>query len=66
MLSQNFKRSDYDSCVYFKLVNGSTIYLVLYVEDMLVVTKDKAKISKLKTQLSNEFEMKDLGATKRS
>ncbi|GKE54392.1 retrotransposon protein, putative, ty1-copia subclass, partial [Tanacetum coccineum] len=65
MLSQSFKISDYDSCVYLKFVNGSPIYLLLYVDDMLIATKDKAQIEKLKGQLSNEFDMKDLGATKK-
>ena len=39
MLSQGFKRSNYDSCVYLKIVKGSTIYLLLYVDDMLIATK---------------------------
>ena len=39
MLSQGFKRSNYDSCVYLKTVNGSTIYLLLYVDDMLIAAK---------------------------
>ena len=41
MLSHGFKRSDYDSCVYLKTVNASAIYLLLYVDDMLIATKDK-------------------------
>ena len=41
MLSHGFKRSDYDSCVYLKIVNGSTIYLFFYVDDMLIGAKDK-------------------------
>jgi len=32
---------------------------------MLIASKDKSLISKLKTQLSREFEMKDLGARKK-
>jgi len=32
---------DYDSCFYLKLVNGSVSYLLLYIDDMLIVTKDK-------------------------
>jgi len=62
MLSHGFKRSDYDSCVYLKIVNGSAIYLLFYVDDMLITAKDKSEIAKLKAQLSKEFEMKDLGA----
>ena len=65
MLSHDIKRSDYDSCVYLKTVNGSAIYLLLYIDDMLIAAKDKSEIAKLKAQLSNEFEMKDLGAAKK-
>ena len=32
---------------------------------MLIAAKDKSEIAKLKAQLSNEFEMKDLGAAKK-
>ena len=65
MLSRGFKRSNYDSCVYLKIVNISIIYLLLYVDDMLIAAKDKSDIAKLKAQLSKEFEMKDLGAAKK-
>jgi hypothetical protein len=65
MISQGFKRSNYDSCVYLKTIKGSTIYLLLYVDDMLIASKDKNEIAKLKAQLNNEFGMKDLGAAKK-
>jgi len=39
--------------------------LLLYVDDMLIASRDKFSIRKLKTQLSNEFEMKELGAAKK-
>jgi hypothetical protein len=65
MLAHDFKRSQYDSCVYIKFVNGSPIYLMLYVDDMLIVAKSKKQITTLKAQLSSEFEMKNLGATKK-
>jgi hypothetical protein len=65
MLSHSFKRSDYDSYVYLKTVNGSAIYLLLYVDDMLIAAKDKSEVAKLKAQLSKEFKIKDLGAAKK-
>ena len=37
MLSHGFKRSDYDDCVYLKMVNGSAIYLL---DDMLIAAKE--------------------------
>lgn len=50
-----FHNSSYNAC----------IYLLLYVDDPILVSKDYAEISKLKRQLSSEFEMKDLGSLKK-
>ncbi|KAG8499034.1 hypothetical protein CXB51_005442 [Gossypium anomalum] len=66
MASHDFKRSSLDSCVYFKKnSNSSFVYLLLYVDDMLIAAKDKGEIRKVKAQLSEEFEMKDLGPAKK-
>ncbi|KAG8501075.1 hypothetical protein CXB51_003199 [Gossypium anomalum] len=66
MTSHDFKRSSFASCVYFKKnSDGSFVYLLLYVDDMLIVAKDKGEIRKVKAQLSEEFEMKDLGPAKK-
>jgi hypothetical protein len=51
--------------VYIKFVNGSPIYLLLYVDDMLIAAKSMKEITTLKAQLSSEFEMKDLGPAKK-
>eukprot|EP00253_Pinus_taeda_P005574 PITA_05574 len=56
-----FARSKADHCVYFKLIGDFVIYLVLYVDDMLLVGNDKEIIHDLKTQLSSKFNMKDIG-----
>nr|GEX69890.1 retrovirus-related Pol polyprotein from transposon TNT 1-94 [Tanacetum cinerariifolium] len=45
--------------------DGSFLYLVLYVDDMLIAAPNKDQIGELKDQLSNEFDMKYLGAAKR-
>ncbi|GAA0150104.1 hypothetical protein LIER_37065 [Lithospermum erythrorhizon] len=66
MLEIGYLRSPYDSCVYYnKFKNGSFIYLVLYVDDMLLSTVDKSNMQRLKRLLSVEFDMKDLGAAKK-
>ena len=66
MTSHMFRRSSFDSCVYFKETgDGSFVYLLLYVDDMLIAAKDMREIRKVKAQLSKEFEMKDLGAAKK-
>ena len=61
-----YKRCQYDCCVYVKsLDGGSSIFLLLYVDDMLIVAKSMSEANKLKTSLSREFDMKDLGVAKK-
>ena len=57
---------NYDCCVYFKKTSGGgIIYLLLYVDDMLIACHDKEEINHLKRLLSREFEMKELEKVKR-
>ena len=50
---------------YNKLSSGEYIYLQLYVDDILIASKSKTIIDKLKEDLSFEFKMKDLGEVKK-
>ena len=60
MKDQKYKRSKYDHCVYLRrLEDGSYIYLLLYVDDMLIAPKSQVEIEKLKAQLSKEFISED-------
>ena len=66
MISINFSLSNYDCCVYFKKLSSEKfIYLLLYVDDMLIAASNMEEIIRLKEQLGSTFEMKDLGAAKR-
>jgi hypothetical protein len=47
--------------VYFKLIGDDLIYLVLYVDDMSLIGKNKEIIQDVKYQLSSKFDMKDIG-----
>ena len=38
------------------------MYLLLYVDDILIACKSKKVVQELKAALSREFEMKDLGS----
>ncbi|CAA0830117.1 Uncharacterized mitochondrial protein AtMg00810 [Striga hermonthica] len=61
-----YKRCEFDCCVYTKsLGDGSIIFLLLYVDDMLIAAKNMRDIVDLKGLLSQEFEMKDLGVAKK-
>ena len=48
-----------------KLHDGSIIYFLLEVDDMLIASKSKMKIKNLKTQSNQQFKMKELGETKK-
>jgi len=66
MTQHSFTKTSTDHCVFVKNhENGESIILLLYVDDMLIVGKDKAKIATLKKALSKSFAMKDLGGVKK-
>ena len=49
--------------MYFKLIGDHLIYLVLYVDDMLLIGNNKEIIQDVKTQFSSKFDMKDISAS---
>ncbi|WVZ64163.1 hypothetical protein U9M48_013726, partial [Paspalum notatum var. saurae] len=46
-------------------LDKNAIYLLLYVDDMLIAAKEKSEMAKLKARLKKEFEMNDLCAAKK-
>ena len=63
IIVQGFKRSAFDSCAYFKhMPNETSIYLLLYVDDMLI---SAIEIQNLKLRLRSMFEMKELGEARK-
>ena len=65
MVGYGYQSITADYCVYFKQFHSEKfIILLLYVDDMLIIGQDIAQISKLKEELAESFDMKDLGPTK--
>lgn len=56
-----FKQSTADACLYTKYVRGKIVYLLVYVDDILVGCMDESEINVVYNQLKNHFEMTDLG-----
>ena len=49
MMKNEFYKSQYDSCIYFKeLSSGCIIYLLLYADEILIAYKSSSEIQKLK------------------
>ncbi|CAM8887559.1 unnamed protein product [Rhodiola kirilowii] len=66
MISLGFARSKYDTCLYLKKPKfGLILYLLLYVDDILIMSNYESEISKIKKQLSSNFDMKDLDIAKK-
>ena len=67
MLTIGYESGVKDLCVYVRILeDGSQVYLLLYVDDMLIASCNKSEVSKLRLKLGREFDMKDLGATKKN
>jgi hypothetical protein len=56
-----FKENKEDNCVYAKFKNGKFIFLVLYVDDILLASSDVSLLLETKKFLSSNFDTKDLG-----
>nr|GEU59601.1 hypothetical protein [Tanacetum cinerariifolium] len=56
-----FSRSKDESCVYVKVSGSVAVYLVLYVDDVLLIGNDIPKFQNVKDWLRKCFAMKDLG-----
>ncbi|KAL0457931.1 UNVERIFIED_CONTAM: Retrovirus-related Pol polyprotein from transposon RE1 [Sesamum latifolium] len=55
------RKNDYDPCVYKKISGSSIAYLVLYVDDILLIGNDVKMLGDIKAWLSTQFSMKDMG-----
>lgn len=61
MEKENFVRSQNDFCLYIKNVNNIKLYVLLYVDDVLILGTNLLEVERLKVILNNNFSMKDLG-----
>ncbi|KAL0367397.1 UNVERIFIED_CONTAM: hypothetical protein Sradi_3629800 [Sesamum radiatum] len=57
----DFIKNDYDSCIYKKISGNLVAYLVLYIYDILLIRNDVKMLGDIKTWLSTQFSMKDMG-----
>ena len=59
--SYGFDQCPDESCVYKKCDGSVVVFLVLYVDDILLIGNDVRVLSSVKVWLSSQFDMKDLG-----
>ena len=65
MGEQGYLKTNSDHCVFVqRFSDDDFIYLLLYVDDILIVGRNTSRIQNLKNALSKSFAMKDLGGVK--
>ncbi|KAL0427788.1 UNVERIFIED_CONTAM: hypothetical protein Slati_2953600 [Sesamum latifolium] len=57
----DFIKNEHNPCVYKKISGSSVAYLVLYVDDILLIGNDVKMLGDIKAWLSTQFSMKDMG-----
>jgi hypothetical protein len=58
-----FKENEEDNCIYAKFRNEKFIFLILYVDDILLASSDISLLLEIKSFLSSNLDMKDLSET---
>jgi hypothetical protein len=57
----NFVPTAADPCLYVRKDSDDLSYIALYVDDLVIATKDPQVMQQIKSELSAKYEMKDLG-----
>lgn len=58
---QQLRRSEYDPCLYIGSKQQTVVYLLIYVDDIILASNDPGKIMELKAKLTEMFDMSDIG-----
>jgi transposase InsO family protein len=61
LTTDGYKQSEADPCLFTKRKNNVEIIIIVYVDDLLIASKEVNEIKKVINMLENNFEIKDLG-----
>jgi Reverse transcriptase (RNA-dependent DNA polymerase) len=61
LLKNGMKRSEADKCLYTMNLGGDLIYLLVHVDDKLVIGNNVDFLEEFMTKIGKDFEIKDLG-----
>ena len=56
-----FVASFADAALFVGVVNGERVYLIVWVDDILVAARGAERIAKVKAHLADKFDVRDLG-----
>ena len=61
LMSQSFKQSEVDNCVYVKSTVHGKVIIIIWVDDIILAASNENMLRDEKSSLCNQFKMKDLG-----
>jgi transposase InsO family protein len=61
LVNAGYRQSAIDKCLYIKGSGENVTYILLYVDDVLVVSKDENNITKIIDVIKSKYNIKDLG-----
>ena len=59
--SYGFEQNVDEPCVYKRIINSTVAFLVLYVDDILLIGNNVGYLTGIKNWLATQFQMKDMG-----
>lgn len=60
-----FRRSEFDQCLYSKSDGSNVLYVLIYVDDLLLASNSLPMLKKFKKEISQKFNVVDLGECRR-
>ena len=64
LLDINFNRSGIDPCLFWYRTNTELIYIVIYVDDIIICANAHILVEWVKTKLKTKFKIKEIGTLK--
>lgn len=61
LVNMGLQRSEVDQCLYYKVTEGESIYIAIYVDDILLFCNNMDTLAVIKKTLGDKFKMKDMG-----
>ena len=59
-----FTQTASDSCIYYQKARKDIMFIGVYVDDIILAAKNEKQLKQVKEDLSNKFDIKDLGELK--
>ena len=60
--SLNFQQSNVDACLFMKTQESGAVYIVIWVDDLVIAASNELDLSNIKQTLKRRFRMKDMGS----